>query len=204
MKESRRIIMTKALLKESLLEILKSKPLPKITIKEICENADVNRSTFYLHYENICDLLEETMQYMIDSFLSYFPVDMELIKLDFSCFELVELNYITEEYLNPYLSFIKENHRIFSTALLNSRVFGFEKIFNRMYANIFEPILQRFNYPVEDRKYVKDILLSLLPVAIVISDARLKALVKDKTTPKTRNEREIAGYRDVLNTIHSS
>ena len=39
---------------------------------------------------------------------------------------------------------------------------------------------------------------------IYTSDARLKALVKDKTTPKTRNEREIAGYRDVLNTIHDS
>ncbi len=39
---------------------------------------------------------------------------------------------------------------------------------------------------------------------IYTSDARLKAIVKDKTTPKTRNEREIAGYRDVLNTIHES
>lgn len=36
------------------------------------------------------------------------------------------------------------------------------------------------------------------------TEARLKALVKDKTTPKNRNEREIAGYRDVLNTIHES
>lgn len=39
---------------------------------------------------------------------------------------------------------------------------------------------------------------------ISTSDERLKALVKDKTTPKTRNEQEIAGYRDVLNTIHES
>lgn len=39
---------------------------------------------------------------------------------------------------------------------------------------------------------------------IYTSDARLKMLVKDKTTPKTRDEREIAGYRDVLNTIHES
>lgn len=39
---------------------------------------------------------------------------------------------------------------------------------------------------------------------IYTSDARLKALVKDKTAPKTRNEREIAGYRDVLDTIHES
>ena len=36
------------------------------------------------------------------------------------------------------------------------------------------------------------------------SNARLKMLVKGKTAPKTRNEREIAGYRDVLNTIHES
>ncbi len=39
---------------------------------------------------------------------------------------------------------------------------------------------------------------------IFTSDARLRALVKDKTTPRTGNEREIAGYRDVLNTIHEN
>ena len=39
---------------------------------------------------------------------------------------------------------------------------------------------------------------------ISTSDDRLRAIVKDKTTPKTRNEREIAGYRDVLNTIHEN
>lgn len=39
---------------------------------------------------------------------------------------------------------------------------------------------------------------------IYTSDDRLKALFKDKTGPRTRNEEEIAGYRDVLNTIHDS
>lgn len=39
---------------------------------------------------------------------------------------------------------------------------------------------------------------------IFTSDERLKALVKDSTRPRTRNEREIAGYRDVLNTIHEN
>ena len=39
---------------------------------------------------------------------------------------------------------------------------------------------------------------------IYTSDERLAALVKNKTRPKTRNEQEIAGYRDVLNTIHES
>ncbi len=39
---------------------------------------------------------------------------------------------------------------------------------------------------------------------IVTTDTRIKQLVSDKTTPKTRDEREILGYRDVLNTIHES
>ena len=39
---------------------------------------------------------------------------------------------------------------------------------------------------------------------IYTSDERLKALVKDTTRPKSRNEQEIAGYRDVLNTIHDN
>ncbi len=39
---------------------------------------------------------------------------------------------------------------------------------------------------------------------IYTSDERFKALVKDSTRPRTRNEREIAGYRDVLNTIHEN
>lgn len=39
---------------------------------------------------------------------------------------------------------------------------------------------------------------------IYTSDDRLRALVRDKTRPRTRNEQEIAGYRDVLNTIHES
>ncbi len=39
---------------------------------------------------------------------------------------------------------------------------------------------------------------------IYTTDDRLKKIVLDKTMPKTRNEREIAGYRDVLNTIHDS
>ncbi|WP_330586596.1 Fic family protein [Aminipila terrae] len=39
---------------------------------------------------------------------------------------------------------------------------------------------------------------------IYTSDERLKKIVQDKTIPRTRNEQEIAGYRDVLNTIHDN
>ena len=39
---------------------------------------------------------------------------------------------------------------------------------------------------------------------IVTTDARIKQLVEDRTTPRSRDESEILGYRDVLNTIHES
>ena len=50
--ESRRIQMTKALIRSALVELMEEKPFERITIKELCERADVNRTTFYLHYSD--------------------------------------------------------------------------------------------------------------------------------------------------------
>ena len=48
---------TAELMDEALLQLLADKDLEFITVKEICERAGVNRSTFYLHDETIDDLL---------------------------------------------------------------------------------------------------------------------------------------------------
>ena len=57
--ENRRTTMTKKLLQNSLIEILAKKPIHEITIKEVCDNADINRSTFYRHYNTPHALLDE-------------------------------------------------------------------------------------------------------------------------------------------------
>ena len=57
--ENKRISITKQLLQNSLIEILEKKPIHEITIKEICDNADVNRSTFYRHYNTPHALFDE-------------------------------------------------------------------------------------------------------------------------------------------------
>ena len=46
----------------ALIQILSKKEFELVTVKEICKVADVNRSTFYLHYENIGELLDETVE----------------------------------------------------------------------------------------------------------------------------------------------
>ena len=94
---------------KALLSLLEKKSFEYITISEICEKAEVNRSTFYLHYENTSDLLQETTAYVLDNFTSYFSIDAESITTKFANCDLQDLKFINEKYLHPYLSFIKEN-----------------------------------------------------------------------------------------------
>ena len=57
--QSRSVRRTKTALRNSLIELMKNKPILRITVKEICDTADVGRSTFYIHYESQFALLEE-------------------------------------------------------------------------------------------------------------------------------------------------
>ena len=57
--QSRKTRYTKMVIKNSLIELMREKPISKITIKELCENADINRTTFYAHYSNQYDLLRQ-------------------------------------------------------------------------------------------------------------------------------------------------
>ncbi len=57
--EDQRVRLTKTMLKSSFLELLGSKSIQNITVKELCERAGVNRGTFYLHFYDLYDLLEQ-------------------------------------------------------------------------------------------------------------------------------------------------
>lgn len=56
----RRILKTRSVIKESLTNLMKEKSFDKITIKDITEKANINRATFYLHYMDKYDLLEQS------------------------------------------------------------------------------------------------------------------------------------------------
>lgn len=58
-KENQRIALTKRLLKESLLRLMSEKNIQKITVIELCNKAEINRSTFYNHYGCPADVLKE-------------------------------------------------------------------------------------------------------------------------------------------------
>ena len=138
----------------ALISLLKKKPFDYITVSEICEEAGVNRSTFYLHYETIGDLLAETTRYLLDDFLAYFSTDTKAIALNLADCELNDLIFICDKYLSPYLSYVKDHKEIFGTALLYNQTLGFEDVYKRMFDNIFNPILERFQYTPSNRQYV--------------------------------------------------
>ena len=138
----------------ALIEILKTKSFEYITVSEICKKAGVNRSTFYLHYENTKDLLEETIHNMMDNFVSYFVPDGKISPINFEESQKDKLVFISEEYLMPYLSYFKENRKIFLTVFENGKLFGFEETYKKLFDNIFDPILDVFKYPESERKYV--------------------------------------------------
>ena len=54
-----RVRYTKKVLQETLMKILQKKHIDKVTVKELCEEASVNRGTFYLHYSTPNDVLME-------------------------------------------------------------------------------------------------------------------------------------------------
>lgn len=60
---------TALLMGQTLLELLKKKDFAYISVKELCQKAGVNRSTFYLHYESMNDLLDESMEETYSDFL---------------------------------------------------------------------------------------------------------------------------------------
>ena len=67
-KEDRRVRKTKRLLREGLAKLMLEKPVKNITVREISELVDINRGTFYLHYKDIYDMVEQIQNEIFEEF----------------------------------------------------------------------------------------------------------------------------------------
>ena len=173
---------TACLMDEALILLLDKKEYSYITVKEICEKAGVNRSTFYLHYETIDDLLSECVEYIGRKVSNKYKSDFDKEKIKNA--SLDELLFITPEYLLPYLEFVKENKKVYKIAYSQPNVLKEQKVVDYLAENIFNPVLERYGVPTIERKYIMSFYLSGI-------GAILKEWIKDDCREKIENIKDI-------------
>ena len=76
-----RVRYTKEMIRKSFLELLKEKPAAKITVKELCEAADINRTTFYRNYLDIYDLYEKLEEELTETAFADGDIEADRYKL---------------------------------------------------------------------------------------------------------------------------
>lgn len=145
---------TAAKMDEALIKLLEKKDFEYITIKELCAEAGVNRSTFYLHYENMTDLLEETLEYIGSKFTGCFETDENTTMHSLKEGKLEELIFITEKHLVPYLNFIQEHRTLFFAAMNYPERFASAKSFEVLSEKLFYPVMSKFDVPENEQTYI--------------------------------------------------
>ena len=112
-KNNRRTILTKRILKDSLLELMQTKPIFKITIKEICDLSDMSRSTFYLHYQDQYELLED--------------IEAEVLKNTFENLSEMDTELNSLDSIEIFLKYIQKNKTTFSILLCQTENKDFQE-----------------------------------------------------------------------------
>ena len=139
---------------QALLRLLERKDFAFITVKELCREAEVSRSTFYLHYETVADLLSETTDALLRQFLDSMGRRSEDFLQSIAARPLGELRLVTGEYLVPYLRYLRDHRRVFQTALAHADIFRLEEAYAQLFRHVFTPILDRFQVPEGEREYL--------------------------------------------------
>lgn len=108
-KNNQRTRLSKMLFKNALMDLLKERgSVEKISVRELCGRAELNRSTFYAHYSEPKDVLNE--------------IESELLEATEEHLEQIgrENDIGAHEYILSFLRFIKENDKQFRTLLIDS------------------------------------------------------------------------------------
>lgn len=152
-KSETKYLNTARLMDDALLSLLTKKKYDFITVKELCEKAGVNRSTFYLHYESMNDLLAESLDYAMEKLRERFRDDIKIENKLIAQTPMKELRIVSPQYLVPYLDFVRENMALFDAAMSQPTVFHTRDLFRRMYEEILSPILSRVGLSDAEKTY---------------------------------------------------
>lgn len=109
----RRVKYTKMVLKESLIKLMKEKPISRISIKAICDDADINRATYYSHYRDQYDQLNR--------------IELEFIAGINAYLDSLAENIAPESVIESLLKYILDNRELCCTLLSPNGDMRFEE-----------------------------------------------------------------------------
>ncbi|MFV0329672.1 MAG: TetR/AcrR family transcriptional regulator [Dysgonomonas sp.] len=165
-KVDRRVKYTKDLLRDALVELLLDTHISKISVTKLCEVADVHRSTFYTHYKDQFDLLDQIQLEVLDN------IKLNLEKQSFN-----DLRSITEQKLVKVLDYGKKNPRLVLVLLSDSSTETFRSAIVS-YVNLIS-FSGKKNYSSEMKEYIASYCVS---GTISIINQWLRNEMKESTT----------------------
>lgn len=110
-----RVRLTRRLLKDALVQLMQKQHISEISVRSLCELADINRSTFYAHYADPFDLLRHIEQEVLDN------LKQHLEKQDYQALP------ISAQVLTRILEYARENAGLFKVLLSKNCDFAFQK-----------------------------------------------------------------------------
>lgn len=131
-RNDRRIRYTKAVLRQSLMEMMCERPIEKITVTDLCNKADVNRNTFYNHYSSPSELLSQIQDELFN-------------KIKNSIDEHISVNNSTEMLLTEICQAIGDNIDICKVLLSPNRD---KKFIRRVVYLAYDRVLEQWRYEI--------------------------------------------------------
>lgn len=170
-KHDLRVTKTKQSIHQSLLELLKKKPLINIKVTELCKEANINRGTFYFHYREVSDVFqeffEELMQDLKESYMEPYKHDQHIesksldpntigifhhVKRYEDYYRIILSKDVSIKYYYMLFDEIRENCMLDNNIKRNKHIssFFYSYMANAIIGLIIEWVRRDFNYSAED------------------------------------------------------
>lgn len=136
-KNNQRFIETEIRMETAMLELMKCTEFEKITVKKICETAQVNRSTFYAHFADIFDMLDKMEAFLNREMLEQYPAASE------------ENFIFSEKSFIPFLKHVKKHSYFYKINLQNRKSYPIQQGREQIW-NIIKPRCQKAGITSEE------------------------------------------------------
>ncbi len=134
-----RVRLTRKLLRDALIQSMETKHISKITVRALCEAAQINRSTFYSHYTNPFDLLHLIEQDVMENVKNY------LEKREYMVGDSPSVKGII-----PILEYVKENADIFNVLFSENSDLDFPKKILKLSQIVFFNLNPKYDEKTRD------------------------------------------------------